>query len=304
ERYSPVVGLEDGPRPQGLLLDISGCAACFRGEDRLLERAGGELGEQGGVARVAIADTLGAAVGLAHYAHTPSLAPPGATEDVLTPLPIAALRLPADVLDLLARLGFERVGQLLALPRAGVPARFGGGVLLRLDQALGRVPEVLVSHRLVPEVQVVYAFDFAVDRLHVLQAALEQLTEQVHDRLQRRQWGARQIECRLYQEGAPPLVLEVSLFRASRSLRHVRALLRNRLERIQLTRPVWALGLLVTRAEPLTDAQAELFEAASPQEKEGFTQLIDALSNRLGHGAVTRPTLVADAQPEHACRFE
>src|SRR5262249_31883462 len=38
-RWSPIVGLEDGPCPQCLLLDITGCAACFGGEEKLLHRA-------------------------------------------------------------------------------------------------------------------------------------------------------------------------------------------------------------------------------------------------------------------------
>ncbi len=35
ERYSPIVSLEEGDVPQSLLLDITGCAACFHGEDQL-----------------------------------------------------------------------------------------------------------------------------------------------------------------------------------------------------------------------------------------------------------------------------
>jgi len=35
QRYSPIVGVEEGPCPESLLVDITGCAACFHGEDRL-----------------------------------------------------------------------------------------------------------------------------------------------------------------------------------------------------------------------------------------------------------------------------
>jgi protein ImuB len=67
ERYSPIVGLEPGPAPEGLLLDITGCAGCFGGEDRLLQRARRELKADGWLARVAIADTIGAAWALTRY---------------------------------------------------------------------------------------------------------------------------------------------------------------------------------------------------------------------------------------------
>jgi hypothetical protein len=85
-RFSPIVALEEdlwlstldpgapglrSSRPSSLLLDITGCAACFNGEEKLLERAIRELREQGWQARVAIADTVGGAWGLAHYGQTP-----------------------------------------------------------------------------------------------------------------------------------------------------------------------------------------------------------------------------------------
>src|SRR5207249_4898658 len=69
-RYSPLIGLEDGPSPQSLLADITGCAPLFHGEDRLMERAAQELHEDGWIAHLAIADTVGAAWALAHYTKT------------------------------------------------------------------------------------------------------------------------------------------------------------------------------------------------------------------------------------------
>ena len=41
--------------------------------------------------------------------------------------------------------GIERVAQIASKPRASLHLRFGGDVLLRLDQALGTLPEPLAS---------------------------------------------------------------------------------------------------------------------------------------------------------------
>jgi Bacterial regulatory helix-turn-helix protein, lysR family len=54
-------------------------------------------------------------------------------------LPMAAFRLPDEMVAALARLGFERLDQFLAAPRAPVTLRFGPELVRRLDQALGRV---------------------------------------------------------------------------------------------------------------------------------------------------------------------
>ena len=62
-------------------------------------------------------------------------------ESVLAGLPVAALRLATDTVDGLRRLGLERIGDLLAIPRAPLARRFGPEIALRLDQALGRVFE-------------------------------------------------------------------------------------------------------------------------------------------------------------------
>ena len=65
----------------------------------------------------------------------------------LEPLPLAGLRLSREVLDGLGRLGFERIGQLLAAPRAPLLRRFGVMLGRRLDQAVGRIAEVIEPAR-------------------------------------------------------------------------------------------------------------------------------------------------------------
>src|SRR6185312_13002086 len=113
-RFSPIVALEDAPAPQSLLLDVSGSAPLFGGERPLLDQAARGLRLQGWKARLALADTVGAAWALAHYGNTArSLVPPGQAEPVLRPLPVEALRLPVETVGCLSALGIERIGQLM-----------------------------------------------------------------------------------------------------------------------------------------------------------------------------------------------
>lgn len=304
ERWSPLVGLEEGPAPQSLLLNLTGCTDCFQGEEQLLRRALRELAEAGWAVRLAIADTIGAAWGLAHYGRSPLLAPAGQGEKFLGPLPAAALRLPTDTLDLLAKLGLERIDQLIALPRASLASRFGPLLLQRLDEALGRLPETLAPHRLAPPVQAGCSFEYPTDQRQALHYALDRLTQRIQEALQGRHCGARQVECWLYHESAAPLRVEINLFRPSDSLPYLRMLLREQLEQVAIAEPVCGMRLHVSQAEPLADSQTELFEGQSSAALQELAALIDRLSSRLGQEAVTRPALVPDAQPECACRFE
>lgn len=302
QRYSPIVGLEEGATPQSLLLDVSGCADCFHGEDRLAQQAVRELREQGWSARVAIADTVGAAWALAHAVPSWCVTPPGETEKTLSPLPLAALRLPAETMQTLAELGIERIGQLASLPRASVPGRFGVLALQRLDQALGRLLEPIVPHQPLAEVQVSCSFAYPTDRRDALNHALDKLFERIEATLRRRNRGARRLECWFYHETAAPLRIEVRLFRPSDSARHLAKLLRTRLEQAPIAEPVSRLCLRVPAVELIAERQFELFEADHRVEE--LSALIDRLVSQLGQEAVTFARLVDDPQPEYACRFE
>src|SRR5262249_24223082 len=64
DRYTPLVGLD---APDGLTLDISGCAHLFGGEAAMAADIMRRLAAHGLQARVAIADTAGCAWGMARY---------------------------------------------------------------------------------------------------------------------------------------------------------------------------------------------------------------------------------------------
>lgn len=327
QRFSPIVSLD----ADSLLLDISGCASCFHGEDNLAQQAARELRGQGWKARIALAGTLGAAWAVAHAErvegggwrvaggegrvafspathHRPPATPPVMvpstdTEQMLALLPIAALRLPAEAVQKLAAVGIERIEQLAALPRASVPGRFGVRVLERLDQALGRLPELLVPYQSPPEVQAGCDFEYATDRRAVIDHALEGLLERIETTLRARNRGARNLECCFYHETSAPLRLTMELFRPSRSAQHLGKLLRTRLEQVQLAEPVRRLQLRVPAVELLPERQLELFEAGTSRLEE-VGDLIDRLASQFGRETVTFARLIDDCQPEYACRFD
>jgi protein ImuB len=64
DRYTPLVGLDP---PDGLLLDITGCAHLFGGEEALRRDVVARLARQGFSARAAIADTVGCASAVARF---------------------------------------------------------------------------------------------------------------------------------------------------------------------------------------------------------------------------------------------
>lgn len=67
DQFSPTVGLEESDSPESLLLDITGLAPLFQGEEALVELVVQEFERRGYQVSVAVADTLGAAWAAAHY---------------------------------------------------------------------------------------------------------------------------------------------------------------------------------------------------------------------------------------------
>ena len=139
QRYAPIVAADP---PDGLVIDATGAAHLHGGEDAMLEEMVARLAASGIAARAAIADSWGAAHALARYAAQATLVvPAGDSAKIILDLPIAALRLPKTMVEDLSVLGFERIGELVAKPRAPLALRFGPELGRRLDQAMGRLSE-------------------------------------------------------------------------------------------------------------------------------------------------------------------
>src|SRR5262245_45320446 len=135
-RYTPTVSPwseENGA--DGFFLDVAGASHLFGGEEMLLADLISRLDRFGLPARLAIADTAGAAWALSRfYPDDVVILPSGQEAEALAPLPVAALRLSLDTCTTLRRLGFKRVGALIDKPRAPFAARFEAELLTRLDQ--------------------------------------------------------------------------------------------------------------------------------------------------------------------------
>ena len=157
-----------------------------RGSDRPTDR-------QGVAARAAVADAPGAAWAVARYGAG-GVVPAGRSVDAVATLSVRALRIAADKLTALHRLGIERVGQLAAMPRAPLVRRFGRDVALRLDQALGHAFEPITP--LIPEETPTASRAFAepIGRLEDLKTVVLRLAKELCRQLEHRGEGVRRLD--------------------------------------------------------------------------------------------------------------
>ena len=226
DRYTPLVGLDP---PDGLLLDVTGCAHLFGGEAALARDLVARLAQQGLRARAAVADTVGCAWGVARYGNDRGIVPRGETAAAILPLPIAALRVDPETVADLKTAGLTCIADLAARPRAPFAARFGKSLLLRLDQALGAADEPIMPRLPVPAAMAEQRFPEPIAREADVLGTIEHLARQLVPVLERRGEGGRLFQVALFRADGAVHRLEIGTGSPLRDPPRMRKLFEERL---------------------------------------------------------------------------
>src|SRR5205814_10257142 len=136
--------------PNGMRLEVSGVAHLFGGEKGLVKDVRVRFARLSLTLRLAIAPTAAAAWALSHFSRQPVIVTPAKAgvhavgqsptverchdmdaglrwHDELKSLHISALRLEADTVQTLERLGLKTIGALMNMPRLALARRFRDG---------------------------------------------------------------------------------------------------------------------------------------------------------------------------------
>lgn len=196
-RYAPMVAADP---PDGLVIDTTGADHLHGGESAMLADMVQRLAASGISARAAIADSWGAAHALARFGPKPTLVVPiGEGATAIQHLPIAALRLPAEMVASLRRLGFDRIGDLAQKPPAPLALRFGPELGRRLDQAMSRLSEPIEAIRPPEIAEVSRAFGEPIGAAETIAKYTGKLVGELCSVLESRGHGARRLDLLLYR---------------------------------------------------------------------------------------------------------
>lgn len=313
-RWGPWSALD---KPDGLLVDVTAVAHLFGGEEELIADAQARFAARGLAVRIAIAPTAGAAWALAHYGANGSVLDSfAAGKDIAPPLadlPVDALRLDADVVTVLRRLGLKRIGDMAgrfaaSAGRDALHRRFRrrapeANPLLRLDQLLGRVAEPLLP--VVPAVTplVQRRLMEPVRHRELLDQVVGDLAADMGRALERLGQGARRLELGMWRVDGEVTVRQLELAAATREAAHIARLFAARLDDVDAGFGIETVRLRATWAEPLGLPQADI-EAAAETGGTSLATCIDRLTVRLGPAAVRRPVPHASHIPERAQRWQ
>ncbi len=299
EQFSPCIVLDP---PNGIFLDIDGCAHLFGGEAALLSTALQKLKAQSFCVRGAIAPNPGAAWALARFGQTP-IVEPHALLQALAELPIAALRLAPEAEALLKRLGLQRIGQIAQAPRAPFAARAGQQAMRRLDCVMGRTREALSPRRPPPPV---FALRRLIEPIVTLDAILIVTADLCADlcaRLDQTGDGVRLLRLHLFGFNREVRSVELGFSHPERAPATLLRLWRERLAAVAENFDAEA-GFEAMRLDAAEIAQIVLRPTdLAPQagrDRQAEARLIDTLSVRLGAENVVRLAPCEAHAPERA----
>ena len=226
-RFAPVVGLDQMPVPDCLMLDITGCGSLFGSESTLAEQLLKELQAAGFRCRIAIADTVAAVWAFTHDDTTDPfrsagerraqggarrgkpggqdqslnlpilIMPPGQHEEWLKRLPLSSARLHPSDIGVLSQLGLQTLGQLCQLPREDLPARLSADAVLRVQQLVGLLPETIDPIPEASPVQAEWSSEFSAKNHSDMLQVMEHLIGLVCEQLERRRLGCIRLTCQL-----------------------------------------------------------------------------------------------------------
>ncbi|MDM7459732.1 MAG: DNA polymerase Y family protein, partial [Paracoccus sp. (in: a-proteobacteria)] len=263
----------------------------------MLDAILGLLTLSGIAATNAMADTRGAAHALARHAGALTIVPPGTARDALAPLPLAALRLAPATVAGLGDMGFQTVGDLMAVPRAPLTRRFGPEVTRRLDQALGQSCEPIDPLRPIDLATSRRAFAEPIAAAETIARQIGHLVRDLCRQLESRGMGARRLDLICWRMDRAAQAVRVGLAAPQRDPARLMRLLADKIPTIDPGFGIEIMSLTATLAEPLAPRQtARLLEPEAPD----VTGLIDVLANRVGAAAVFRLAPVASEVPERS----
>lgn len=282
-RFTPIAGVDP---PDGIMLDVSGCAHLWGGDEPFLSEIKKRFHERGYDVRLGLADTIGAAWAVARFSQGSAIVKNGMQTEALLPLSPAALRLETETVERLHKLGLRQIGRFIHMPRATLRRRFGPPFIKRLNQALGLEEEtILPVQPIIPYSERLPCLEPIVTATGI-EIALQRLLETLCRRLEREQQGLRTAVFKGYRVDGKLEQVSIGTSRPSSNTKHLFKLFGDKLSTIE---PDLGIELFVLEAPKVEDhapMQEKLWEGTGGLEDRLIPELVDRLAGRIGMNAI------------------
>jgi protein ImuB len=219
----------------------------------------------------------------------------------LSKLPPAALRLEAETVERLYKLGLRSIEGFIAIPRKELRSRFGPQIVQRIAQALGEAEEAFTP---------IFPFQPYEERLPCLEPivtrtgieiALECLLKTLCSRLRSEGKGLRSAYFRTYRMDSTAQGIEIETSRPSHHEEHLFHLFSLKLSTLEPKSGIELFALQATKVEDADPAQGNLWNVnGGSLDNEKFAQLIDRIAGKLGKETIQRYLPAEHYMPERS----
>lgn len=258
-RFTPVVAID---AEDGLILEITGCSHLWGGDRPYLQEIKQKIQSLGYQVRTAIADTIGAAWALAHYARDSHIIAHDLYAEHIMCLPPASLRLEPSMIERLHKLGLIEIRDILHMPRPALKRRFGDVLMKRLNQAFGIEEEIIVPIIPVELYEERLSSMEPIRTRKGIEIALQQLLETLCKRLAHEQKGLRKAMFTCYREDGKTAKISITTNSPSHHTKHLFKLFENDISSISPGSGIEVFSLTASHVEDLPSAQEKIWEAA------------------------------------------
>ncbi len=213
-------------------------------------------------------------------------------------LSIDSLLLPKSHIQALQKMGFRNAAEIFRLPRKAVTRRLGPAVIDYLDRLLGHRPDPCKTFH--PQDNFSAGMDLP-ESIHTqgLIFPLQRLVQELCGVLRARDRGIQTLHIRLQLDPGTETIC-LNLHQTTRSATHLMMLLRERLERLQLTHPAYHIRVQARQFLPYTVTQADLLPTNGKPSTGTAAQVFERLQARLGSAAVKGLNGLQDHRPEYS----
>ncbi len=293
-QYTSMVSVQ---MPHALLLEIGGSLQLFGGMRRLWSKLAQDMGELGFESLLAVAPTPTAAYWLAYAQQSVIITARAEIMHVLGRLPVAQLPWAPVVLDKLQAVGLRYMRDVWRLPREGLARRFGVDLLTQMDQALGHSADPRSAYVAPATFSAAITLPAPTTDSAALVFAAQRLLLELAGFLRARGAGVQYFELSCSAGRSAATKITIGTAHAHRHVEQWRILVREHLEKLQISAPVDGLQLRAPQIETVADRSGDMFDA---QNAGVSTLWLERVRARLGNDVINGVCAVAEHRPEYA----
>ena len=299
-RFAPAVAIDE---PNGLLLEVTGCAHLWGDEKDYLTDIYKRIRLFGYDIKIGIADTIGAAWAIARFGKGSPIVESGQQSKALLSLPAAALRIEPVISERLEKLGLRQVKDFIHLPRPSLRRRFGQVLLQRINQALGYEEEWITPLQPIEPYQERLPCLEPIVTATGIEIAIQRLLNALCTRLQQEGKGLRIALLKGYRVDGKVVSIEIGTNRPSCNTKHLFKLFEIKIDSIEPALGIELFTMTALKVEEVLITQEKLWEQHGGLDDIELSELLDRIEGKMGSDHIHRYVPAEHYWPERSFKL-